>query len=161
MQISQKLQEQQDKADELFMAAEAASRVFLRMAEEEGLSRREVQDRWMHIVDWGSKERNAELWKQQLIYDLEDTEEEIIESMDKREEDLMTYVQPEDEFEHILKVMAAIHAYNKQLIKAYFTAGRREGMSDAELKKAYFDKYGENLESPDGGDVFDENIDEG
>lgn len=40
MEISERLQEQQDKADRLFMEAELASRVFLQMAEYEGLSRR-------------------------------------------------------------------------------------------------------------------------
>ena len=43
MEILQKLQEQQDKADKLFVEAELASRVFLQMAEDEGLSRREFR----------------------------------------------------------------------------------------------------------------------
>ena len=37
MEISQKLQEQQERAEELFAEAELASRVFLQMAEDEGL----------------------------------------------------------------------------------------------------------------------------
>ena len=51
MEISQKLQEQQQRAEELFQEAELASKVFITMAEDEGLSRREIQDRWMTIVE--------------------------------------------------------------------------------------------------------------
>ena len=160
MEISKQLQEQQEKAEELFTEAEAASRVFIKMAEDEGLSRREIQDRWMVIVDWGMKERSAEMWKRQLDHDLGDTTEEIIEDMDRREEDLMTYVQPEDELEYIEGQLAKMLEYMQQLMGLYVQRGTELGIPRDELQRRYSKIIGNDAELPETTDIFDEDIDE-
>ena len=160
MEISKQLQEQQEKAEELFAAAESASKAFIKMAEDEGLSRREIQRRWMTIVDWGMKERNAEIWKQQLAYDLDETTEEIIEDMDKREEDLMTYVQPEDELENLEAQLAKMFEYMQRLMTLYVQLGTEQGIPRDELQRKYNKILGHDAKLPEETDIFDEDIDE-
>src|SRR5687768_4954560 len=130
MEISKELQEQQTRAEELFTEADAAQRQFVHMAEAEGLSEREIRSRWLYIVDWGMKERNAELWKANLAAALDDEDiHDIVESMDTLDEELKTYADPEDLLEQTEALMVEYDRRLTETMKAYAVLCAEKGMS--------------------------------
>lgn len=153
MEISEKLQELQTKAENLFVEATSAQRDFVIQAEKEGLTEREIRKRWLYIVEWGMKERNAELWKQNLLYDLEDEDiHEVVESMDKLDEELMTYVEPEDLMEQTEALMVEYDRRLKEVMVAYATYCAQQGMSVPEITRSVAKLLGREL--PDDDDPF-------
>jgi leucyl aminopeptidase len=155
MEISKELQEQQTKAEDLFFEAKSAQRQFVIMAEAEGLSEREMRARWLDIVDWGSKERSAELWKANLAAALDDEEiHEVVESMDKLEEELMTYVEPEDLLEQTEALMVQYDRQLKELMIAYGSHLAGKGMSVRDVARAVAKVLGRKLPDAEDDDPF-------
>ncbi len=152
MEISEKLQEQQTKAEELFSEVELAQRQFISMAEAEGLSEREIRKRWLYIVEWGMKERNAELWKTSLLGALDEGVDEVVESMDKLDEDLMTYAEPEDLLEQTEALMVELDRRFQQTMKAYAALHSEKGMSLPEITRAAAKALGRDLPDPEDED---------
>jgi len=151
MEISKELQEQETKAEELFSEAELAQREFVRMAEAEGLSEREIRKRWLYIVEWGMKERKAELWKANLLAALDDEDiHEVVESMDKLDDELMTYAEPEDLLEHTEGLMVEYDRRFKEMMNAYASICAHKGMSVRETARAIAKALGREL--PDSED---------
>lgn len=155
MEISKELEEQQTKAEELFSEADLAQRVFVHMAEAEGLSEREIRKRWLYIVEWGMKERNAELWKQNLLYALDDEDiHEVVESMDKLEEEVMTYVEPEDLLEQTEALLVEYDRRFKEMMTAYASILAGQGMSVAEITRSVAKLLGRELPDQEDDDPF-------
>lgn len=153
MKISKELQELQTRAEDLFYEAKSVQRSFVIKAEAEGLSEREMRERWPHIVDWGSKERNAEMWKANLAAALDDEDvHEVVESMDKLEEELMTYVEPEDMLEETENRLVEYNRQLNDLIIAYGSHLARKGMSVPDIARAVAKVLGRKM--PDDEDPF-------
>lgn len=154
MEISKQLQEQLTKAEDLFMEALSAQRWFIHMAGEEGFSEGDVEERWFEIARWRSKERNAELWKASVLGDDDESIDEVVESLDKLDLELMTYMEPEDELEQTRNLMVEYDRQLKGMVNAYAVHCSKNGMSNREIIEAVAKILGRELPMPEEEDPF-------
>ncbi len=158
MEISEKLQALYDKAEDAFMAAERAQSAFVRAAEAEGWSERDIRAYWSCIVDWGTKEQNAKLWMTTILAEPDDSVEDVVEDIDKFIEEIRSAPHPDDLLKWAEGLMVEFDRRFQEMLTCYSTILSNQGMAPNDIIRSAAKALGRELPDHQADDPLDADI---